>query len=252
MRYLNFLSIKKWFYLCITGFFVISTLSACGLLGNKHEKDYLKSKTIATISVPYGLQQPVDRDPITIPYVADDYVPAKDIIVPPPLTEQEVKLAIVESSSASNSPEGETATTKMAFTPLKSEVQTDTDFEVSLLVEEKFDVVWNRLAQALVSLGFVIEDKNQLTQFYTVYKQILKIDFDEGNISQPEELELVKSPDREYYKIKVSEAIKAEGPEAKTRIEILDRTGDSLGSDLDKHLLVQIKAHFEIPPKNDK
>jgi len=251
MRTINFLSIKEWFCRCIIGFFVISTLSACGLLKDKHEKDYLKSKTIAAITVPDGLQQPVNRAPINIPYVADDYAPEKDIIVPPPLTEDEIKLAIVESSAANKTPEEEATTTEEAFIPLKAEVKTDTNFEVSLLVAGKFDVVWNRLAQALVSLGFTIEDKNRLTQYYTVYKQILRLDFDEGDISTPDELELEKSPDREYYKIKVSEAIKADGPQEKTRIKVLDRTGDPLGSDLDKHLLAQIKAHFETPPENE-
>ena len=251
MPYLNILTIKEWCTRFITGFVVISILSACGLLGDKHEKDYLKSNTIAPITVPDGLQQPVNRDPINIPFVADDYAPAEDIIVPPPLTNEEVKLAIVESTSSSKPPEDETATPKVDFTSIKSEIQTDTNFEVSLLVEEKFDVVWNRVAQALASLGFVIEDKNQLTQFYTVYKQIIKIDFEQDDISKPTELELEKSPDREYYKIKVSEAMKADGPEAKTRIQVLDRTGDSLGSDLDKHLLAQIKAQFETPPKKN-
>ena len=61
------MTIKEWFTRSITGLVVILTLSACGLLVDKHEKDYLKSNTIAPITVPDGLQQPVNRNPINIP-----------------------------------------------------------------------------------------------------------------------------------------------------------------------------------------
>ena len=130
MPYLN---IKAWLSPCFAGLFLISTLSSCGMLTNKSEKDYLKSKTIDVISVPDGLHQPVNRDPMNIPYVADDYKPPEDIIVPPPLTIEEVKLAIVESSTDKSS-DKETQGEKVALKPLTAEVVTDADFEFSLLV----------------------------------------------------------------------------------------------------------------------
>lgn len=250
MPNLNILTINSWFFRYIIGIFMISAISSCGLLPDKSERNYLNSKTIGVITVPDGLQQPVNRNPVRIPPVADDYKPPEDLIVPPALSEQEVKIAIVESSAVKIS-DNESHGHNEDFKPLTAELITDADFEYSLLVEETFDEVWQRVEQALLNLGFVIEDKNKMTQYYSVYRQILKINFDEGDISKPKELELEKSPDKEYYKIKLSEVEATESPQNNTRIIVLDRVGDALGSDLDKHLLLQIKAQFKNPPEKD-
>jgi len=250
MPKLKVLTVKSWFVRNIAGIFLISIISSCGLLPDKSERNYLKSKTIAVITVPEGLQQPVNRNPVVIPVVADDYIPPEDLIIPPALSEQDVKIAIVESSAHKIS-QGDSHGQGADFTPLAAELVTDSDFEYSLLVEETFDVVWERVEKALLNLGFVVEDKNKLTQYYSIYRQILKIDFDEGDVSKQKELELEKSPDKEYYKIKLTEAKATKSTQTNTRIEVLDRTGDSLGSDLDKHLLLQIKAQFNTPPDKE-
>ncbi len=246
MTFLRTQHIKTWFSFGIVVFLVMSIVSACGLLPKDSDRDYLKSDTIDPIVVPDGLHVPENRNPMHIPPVADDYQPPEDIIIPPPLSNEEVQLAIAESLVSKSENENGSGI-KTDLKPLKAELVSDTDFQVSLLVEDKFDVVWSRLEPVLLSLGFIVEDKNKLTQYYTIYRQIIKIDFNEGDISKPKELELEKSPDKEYYKIKVSEDTQAKPPQQKTRIEVLDRTGDALGSDLDKHLLMQIKQQFENP-----
>lgn len=209
-------------------------LSGCGMFSHKHDRDYLQSKSIKSITVPDGDQQP--------PLSHDYDIPPSSV---QPETDK-TKLNALEKPPAFDAgaadEEGLLDGDKPKSKPKGLNVREarNTDGYSLLVVEAKYGRAWDSVGVALKNMGFTVEDSDRGDGIYSVYQTIHRVMSDEEKFLRPRDDKGL----REQYQIHL------EDHDNLTRVIVRTPDGKVDDSDLAKHLLIQLRAELEHPKSN--
>ena len=217
-------------------FLIIFILNACSFNKEKRENAYQQAQTAPKLQVPDDLQLPIERRAIMdVPEELDTGEIPKGLELPPIMAGIEAEQEPEKSAVTSEDEEEAPVETKKA---LKSEILFKPDNIQILMVESDVDTVWPRVAKAIKSVGFTIDDSNRGKFYYSISREFerLKTVIDP---SKPVEMGL-ETPKEEHL-------IYVEPGEAHTEITVRNMQSEIEGTVIANQLLQQIKSNIEEP-----
>jgi uncharacterized lipoprotein len=215
-------------------FFMIFALTACGINQEKRENVYRQAQTEPKLEVPDDLVQPVDRRSLMdVPEELDTGDIPKDLESPPMMAGVDLE-EDKEKSPGDNEDEEPVPGKKR----LQSDIVYKPDNTQLLLVKSDIDTVWPRVAKALTTIGFKIDDSNRVKFYYSISREFERLQ----TFQDPS-----KPVEKDYDTPKEEHLIYVEPGEAHTEITVRNDKSEIEGTTLANQLLQQIKNYIEEP-----
>ncbi len=213
---------------------VIIVLNACGT-NEKRDNAYREAQTVPKIQVPEDLVQPVERHSISdVPEELDTGEIPKDLDLPPTMAGIDMEVDEKEKRTDENENEEPVQQEK----PLQSEIVSQPDNTQLLLVKSDIDTVWPRVAKAIKTMGFTIDDSNRGKFYYSISREFERMKTIQDP-SKPLEIEL-DTPKEEHL-------IYVEPGQENIEITVRNMQSEIEGTVLAKQLLQQLKNYIEKP-----
>ncbi|WP_455211246.1 outer membrane protein assembly factor BamC [Kaarinaea lacus] len=220
------------------GFFlVILVINACGINQEKRENAYRQAQTAPKLQVPEDLQLPIERRSLMdVPEELDTGEIPKDLELPPVLAGIDLEMEPEKTEVASEDEEDVPVQQKKT---LKSEIIFKSDDNTQMLiVKSDIDTVWPRVAKAITSIGFTIDDSNRGKFYYSISREFERLQTIQDP-SKPVEMDF-DTPKEEHL-------IYVEPGEAHTEITVRNAKSEIEGTVLANQILQQIKNYVEEP-----
>ena len=207
------------------------TFSGCSVFDDTHQWDYLESESTPALVIPAGegdagLHGPKKIRAYDVPEnsVGDGVSDVKE------LEKMELPPAFDNAQAEKELPQTKPSAPVKGALSVRGARNTE-GYDL-LVVEAKFDDVWDKVGESLKSIGFVVEDGNRGEGIYAVYQVIHKKLTEEEEFLRPR----FDKGMREEYRVHV------EDRQEQTRITIRNTAGKIDDSALAKHLLTQLKS----------
>ena len=236
MEILNLLS-RKAIQFCIprrlgAALTAVVVFSGCSMFDTSYHWDYLESSTTPELVIPPDINAERQSPEKTKSYEVWDL----DVAEGTNDKEELKKLELPPDFDAGVDEQAFAAadTPTQAKGVLNVRAARNTDGYDLLVVEAKFDDVWDRVGESLKSIGFVVEDSNRGEGIYAIHQVIHKKLTEEEEFLRPR----FDKGLREEYQVHV------EDRDEQSRITVRNTSGKIDDSALAKHLLVQLKANL--------